>query len=77
MKVPARVRDAVTWDTAGLFDALAAGRSRELRLQARFAPAACTPTLSNGGHVELGKLSVSDLNIDKETPWRHAHCHSA
>lgn len=63
-----RVRDAVTWDTAGLFDALAAGRSRELRLQARFAPAACTPTLSNGGHVELGKLSVSDLNIDKETP---------
>ncbi|MFL1546962.1 DUF1120 domain-containing protein [Pseudomonas sp. O39] len=63
----ARVRDAVTWDTAGLFDALAAGRSRELRLQARFAPAACTPTLSNGGHVALGKLSVSDLNLDKET----------
>ncbi len=63
-----RVRDAVIWDTAGLFDALAAGRSRELRLQARFAPMACTPTLSNGGHVELGKLSVSDLNIDKDTP---------
>ncbi|MGU3309461.1 DUF1120 domain-containing protein [Pseudomonas sp. M5A4_2d] len=63
----ARVRDAVTWDTAGLFDALAAGRSRELRLEARFAPAACTPTLSNGGHVALGKLSVSDLNLDKET----------
>ena len=63
-----RVRDAVTWDAAGLFDALAAGRSRELRLQARFAPMACTPTLSNGGHVELGKLSVSDLNLDKDTP---------
>lgn len=63
----ARVREAVTWDAAGLFDALAAGRSRELRLQARFAPAACTPTLSNGGHVALGKLSVSDLNVDKET----------
>ncbi|WP_442799665.1 DUF1120 domain-containing protein [Pseudomonas sp. HN11] len=62
-----QVRDAVTWDTAGLFDALAAGRSRELRLEARFAPAACTPTLSNGGHVELGKLSVSDLNLDKDT----------
>lgn len=63
----ARVREAVTWDAAGLFDALAAGRSRELRLQARFAPAACTPTLSNGGHVALGKLSVSDLNVDKDT----------
>lgn len=62
-----QVRDAVTWDSAGLFDALAAGRSRELRLQARFAPAACTPTLSNGGHVEFGKLSVSDLNPDKDT----------
>lgn len=63
----ARVRDAVTWDTAGLFDALGAGRSRELRWQARFAPAACTPTLSNGGHVELGKLSVDDLSVDKDT----------
>lgn len=62
-----QVRDAVTWDTAGLFEALAAGRSRELRLLARFAPAACTPTLSNGGHVELGKLSVSDLSMDKDT----------
>ena len=62
-----QVRDAVTWDTAGLFEAIAAGRSRELRLLARFAPAACTPTLSNGGHVELGKLSVSDLSMDKNT----------
>lgn len=62
-----KVRDAVTWDAAGLFDALTAGRSRELRLQAHFAPAACTPTLSNGGHVELGKLSVNDLNLDKDT----------
>ena len=53
------MRDAVTWDTAGLFDALAAGRSRELRLQARFAPAACTPTLSNGGHVELPNSKCS------------------
>ena len=65
-----RVNDAVTWDTHGVFDALHAGRSRELRLQARFAPAACTPSLSNGGTVEFGKLSVLDLNIDKETPLR-------
>ncbi|MGF6096146.1 DUF1120 domain-containing protein [Pseudomonas sp. 18175] len=62
-----RVSDAVTWDTSGVFDAIHAGRSRELRLQARFAPAACTPSLSNGGTVAFGKLSVMDLSIDKET----------
>ena len=62
-----RVSDAVTWDTSGVFDAINAGRSRELRLQARFAPAACTPSLSNGGNVDFGKLSVMDLNTDKET----------
>ena len=62
-----RVSDAVTWDTSGVFDAINAGRSRELRLQARFSPAACTPSLSNGGTVAFGKLSVMDLSLDKET----------
>lgn len=63
-----RVRDAITWETSGLVDAPASGRSRELHLQASFAPAACTPTLSNGGRVDFGKLSVGDLNRDKDTP---------
>lgn len=62
-----RVSDAVTWDTSGEFDAIHTGRSRQLNLQARFAPAACTPSLSNGGTVAFGKLSVMDLSIDKET----------
>ncbi|MCS4246937.1 DUF1120 domain-containing protein [Pseudomonas sp. BIGb0164] len=62
-----RVSDTVTWDTSGVVDAVHTGRSRELRLQARFAPAACTPSLSNGGTVAFGKLSVMDLNADKET----------
>ncbi|WP_323989150.1 DUF1120 domain-containing protein [Pseudomonas canadensis] len=62
-----RVRDAVTWETSGLVDAPASGRSRELSLQARFAPAACTPSLSNNGTVNFGKLSVGDLNHDKDT----------
>lgn len=62
-----RVNDAVTWETSGVFDAVSTGRSRELRLQARFAPAACTPSLSNGGTVDFGKLSVMDLHMDKET----------
>lgn len=63
----ARVNDAVTWDSAGLFDAIHSGRSRELRLQARFAPAACTPVLSNGGQVDFGKLSVLDLSQNSDT----------
>ncbi|AZP73497.1 DUF1120 domain-containing protein [Pseudomonas poae] len=62
-----RVRDAVTWETSGLFDAPGTGRSREVNLLARFAPAACTPSLSNGGNVNLGKLSVIDLNLLQET----------
>lgn len=62
-----RVSDAVTWDTSGVFDAIHTGRSRELSLQARFAPAACTPSLSNGGTVAFGKLSVMDLSLDQET----------
>ncbi|KAB0565633.1 DUF1120 domain-containing protein [Pseudomonas palleroniana] len=63
-----RVREAVTWETSGLFDARGAGRSREVSLLAQFAPAACTPSLSNGGNVNLGKLSVIDLNQHQETP---------
>lgn len=63
-----RVRDAVTWETSGLVDAPASGRSRELSLQARFAPAACTPELSNQGKVNFGKLSASDLNRANHTP---------
>ncbi|AZE53292.1 Beta-fimbriae probable major subunit [Pseudomonas synxantha] len=63
-----RVSDAVTWNASGIVDALASGRSRELRLQARFAPAACTPSLSNGGVVAFGKLSAMDLQRRQETP---------
>ena len=63
----ARVTDAVTWEASGLFDAPASGRSRELRLQAHLAPAACMPSLSNGGTVAFGKLSVMDLQPDRET----------
>ncbi|MGY2253836.1 DUF1120 domain-containing protein [Pseudomonas reactans] len=63
-----RVRDAVTWETSGLIDAPASGRSRELSLQARFAPAACVPSLSSNGIVNFGKLSASDLNHDNHTP---------
>lgn len=62
-----QVRDAVTWEATGVFDAVAAGRTRETILRARFAPAACEPVLSNGGVVDFGTLSKNDLNADKPT----------
>jgi hypothetical protein len=62
-----QVRDAVVWETTGLFDAVAAGRSREITLRASFAPAACNVELSNGGLVDFGRLSINDLNPDKGT----------
>lgn len=62
-----RVRDAETWEASAQVDALTSGRSRELQLQARFAPTACTPTLANNGTVDFDKLSVSDLHRDKDT----------
>ncbi|MNK90570.1 hypothetical protein D3C87_1106280 [compost metagenome] len=62
-----QVRDALTWETTGVFDAVAAGRSREATLRASFAPGACEPVLSNAGLVNFGTLSRSDLNADKST----------
>jgi len=62
-----QVRDALTWEANGVFDAVAAGRSREATLRARFAPAACEPALSNGGVVDFGNLTINDLSADKAT----------
>ncbi|MEJ5058752.1 MULTISPECIES: DUF1120 domain-containing protein [unclassified Pseudomonas] len=62
-----KVRDAVTWETTGVFDAVAAGRSKEIVLRASFAPAACKPELSNGGRVDFGPMSKSELNADNGT----------
>jgi len=61
------VQDATTWEASGLIDAVGTGRARELTLRARVVPASCIPTLSNGGVVDYGRLSVKELNIDKET----------
>ncbi|WP_347904292.1 DUF1120 domain-containing protein [Pseudomonas purpurea] len=62
-----QVRDAVTWETSGIFNAIAAGRTREVTLRASFAPGACEPRLSNAGLVDFGTLSKKDLNTDKST----------
>ncbi|QFG32167.1 DUF1120 domain-containing protein [Pseudomonas umsongensis] len=62
-----QVRDAVTWEASGAFDAIGAGRSREATLRARFAPGACEPMLSNGGVVDFGTLSKNQLDTEKST----------
>ena len=62
-----QMRDAVTWEANGVFDAVAAGRNKEVTLRARFAPAACVPALSNGGVVDFGNLTVNELSADKIT----------
>ncbi|WP_460121156.1 DUF1120 domain-containing protein [Pseudomonas sp. S2_C03] len=62
-----QVRDALAWETTGVFDAIAAGTSREATLRARFAPAACEPALSNGGVVDFGNLTINDLNATQPT----------
>lgn len=62
-----QLRDTLTWEASGVFDARAAGRTREAVLRARFAPAACKPTLSNSGKVDFGSLSKNDLNADRST----------
>ena len=62
-----QVRDTVVWETTGLFDAVATGRTRELTLRASFAPAACNVELSSGGLVDFGRLSINELSPDKNT----------
>ncbi|VVQ01853.1 hypothetical protein PS918_04242 [Pseudomonas fluorescens] len=62
------LRDTVTWDASGMFDAVASGHTKEAVLRARFAPAACKPVLSNGGVVNFGTLTKNGLNPDKGTP---------
>ncbi|WP_308583122.1 DUF1120 domain-containing protein [uncultured Pseudomonas sp.] len=61
-----RVREATTWEASGsLYHRHA---SRELTLQAHFAPVACVPQLSNGGLVDYGTLLAKDLSASNETP---------
>ncbi|MNO51334.1 hypothetical protein D3C76_417260 [compost metagenome] len=62
-----QLRDAAVWETTGLFEPVAAGRSAEITLRARFAPAACHVKLSNGGRVDFGRMSKNDLDRDNST----------
>lgn len=63
-----QVRDATTWEVTGVVYAALQGRYRELTLRARFAPAACQPSLSDHGVVDYGTLPAKSLNATDETP---------
>ena len=56
-----RVREATTWEASGSLHNRHA--SRELTLQAHFAPVACVPQLSNGGLVDYGTLLAKDMPL--------------
>ncbi|MDO9347200.1 MAG: DUF1120 domain-containing protein, partial [Pseudomonas sp.] len=51
----------------GATQAIAAS-SVDLAVKGLITPSSCTPTLSNGGAVDYGKLSAKDLNADSKTP---------
>ncbi|AKS06223.1 DUF1120 domain-containing protein [Pseudomonas trivialis] len=44
-----------------------AASSVDLTVKGLITPSACEPTLSNGGVVDIGKISAKDLNADQET----------
>ncbi|MGK9415376.1 DUF1120 domain-containing protein [Pseudomonas cedrina] len=44
-----------------------AASSVDLSVKGMITPSACTPGLSNGGLVDIGKLSAKDLNVDRMT----------
>ncbi|MRJ21748.1 DUF1120 domain-containing protein [Pseudomonas haemolytica] len=44
-----------------------AASSVDLTVKGLITPSACTPTLSNGGAVDYGKISAKDLKVDQQT----------
>lgn len=57
---------------AGSASAFAAS-SVDLTVRGSITPSACTPTLSSGGQVDLGKISAKDLNADNHTGLADQH----
>ena len=54
----------------GLAPHALAASSVELTVKGFITPLACTPSLSNSGLVDLGKIPRRDLNVDRRTPLR-------
>lgn len=61
------VREAKQLRVTGQFHAPQPGSAAELALHWRIEPAACTPTLSQGGVVDYGRITTQNLNSDRRT----------
>ena len=51
-----------------------AASSADLSVTGLITPSACTPSLSDGGIVDHGKLTVKDLKRTSPQPWKTARC---
>jgi type 1 fimbria pilin len=66
-RIPATLTAVLLMSTATC--ALAASTA-DLTVNGIITPVACTPTFSNNGLVDYGKISRQDLNVDKRTKLR-------
>jgi type 1 fimbria pilin len=66
-RIPATLTAVLLMSTATC--ALAASTA-DLTVNGIITPVACTPTFSNNGLVDYGKISRQDLNVDKRTQLR-------
>lgn len=66
-RVPITVTAALLMITA---TGILAASSDVLSVNGTITPVACTPTFSNNGLVDYGKISRQDLNVDKRTQLR-------
>lgn len=62
-----KVRSVKEWVSSGRFELMPGGKSSALSLRASVLPVACVPTLSQGGKVNMGKISHRDLRVDNIT----------
>ncbi|NVZ49606.1 DUF1120 domain-containing protein [Pseudomonas sp. B6002] len=46
---------------------VSAASSVDLSVKGTITPSACTPTLGNGGVIDIGKISTKELNADRAT----------
>lgn len=51
-----------------------AASSTDLTVTGVITPQACTPSLSNGGIIDNGKISAKDLNLTPTPGWGPIRC---
>lgn len=61
------VRESTQFRSTGQLHAPASGSTAELAIHWQIIPAACTPSLSQGGVVDYGRITSQSLNSDRRT----------